>query len=92
MNTYLKFFISLILLFILVFFNIQNVKAQLQISISYQNSFEKKLPTIQLPKQIKSVSELTEITTNLLQNLHNEGYWNAKIIPFEIDSLKKSKC
>lgn len=98
MNTYLKFFICLtFLLFLLL--NIEKVNAQVQISISYQNNFEQKLPIIQFPKQIKSFSELTKLTTNLLQNLHNEGYWNAKLIPFEtnkhtnsrIDSLDRNK-
>ncbi len=87
--SYLKFFISLtFLLFLLL--NIEKVDAQVQISISYQNYFEKKLPVIQFPKQVKSVLELNEVTTNLLQNLHNEGYWNAKLIPFTMDSLNKA--
>jgi outer membrane protein assembly factor BamA len=92
MNTCVKFIISLTFLILLLFFNLKKVAAQVDISLSYQNSFEKKLPTIQLPKQIKSLSELNILTTNLLQNLHNEGYWNAKLIPFTaIDSLSKDK-
>lgn len=62
--------------------------AQLEISISYQTTFEEKIPSIKIPKEIKSLSELTLLTTNLLQNLHNEGYWNAKLIPFA-DSLNQ---
>ena len=89
--TYLKFFINLRLSLLLVFFNIQFVTAQVEVSLSYQNSFEKKLPNLRVPKQIKSLSELNELTTNLLQNLHNEGYWNAKILPFDIDSLNTSQ-
>jgi outer membrane translocation and assembly module TamA len=103
MNTHLKFYIYLTSLLFLVFFlmfvNIEEVAAQVELTISYQNSFEEKPPKINLPKQIKSVSELNELTTNLLQNLHNEGYWNAKLIPFHsngsidssIDSLNKNK-
>ena len=98
MNTkfsYLKFFIHLnlplFLAFFLIFFNVEKTVAQVEITLSYQNSFEKKLPSITTPKQIKSFWELSELTTNLLQNLHNEGYWNAKLIPFNTDSLNKSK-
>ncbi len=86
MNTCVNFFISFTFLFFLLF-NIEKVTAQVQISISYQNNFEKKLPLVSFPKQVKSVSELNKLTTNLLQSLHNEGYWKAKLIPFTIDSL-----
>ncbi len=93
MNTdfsYLKFFTHLLLLVFLVFFNTKKVAAQVEVTLLYQNSFEKKLPSTSIPKQIKSLLELNQLTTNLLQNLHNEGYWNAKILPFTIDSLNKS--
>lgn len=98
MNTHLKFSIYLIsllfLVFFLMFFRIEKATAQIEIAISYQNYFEEKLPTIDIPKKIQSNSELNELTTNLLQNLHNEGFWKAKIIPFTMakssDSLNKS--
>lgn len=95
MNTYLKFFTRLNLLLFLVFFlicfNAEKVVAQVELTLSYKNYFEEKLPNVNLPKQIKSVVELKELTTNLLQNLHNEGYWSAKLIPFTIDSLNQSQ-
>jgi len=92
MNTnfsYLKFLFSLTCLLFLILF-IEKVAAQVEVSLLYQNSFEKKLPSTSIPKQIKSLSELNQLTTNLLQNLHNEGYWSAKILPSKVDSLKKS--
>ncbi|WP_375558680.1 POTRA domain-containing protein [Bernardetia sp. OM2101] len=97
MNTnfsYLKFLFSLTCFLFLILFNIEKVAAQIEITISYQNSFEAKLPNIEIPKKTQSILELNELTTNLLQNLHNEGYWKAKILPFTIkkssDSLNKS--
>lgn len=98
MNTHLKFSIHLtsllFLVFFLIFFSIEKATAQIEITISYQNSFEEKLPNIDIPQKTQSISELNELTTNLLQNLHNEGYWKAKILPFTInkssDSLNKS--
>ncbi len=95
MNTYIKFLIKLTFLLFLLFI-IEKATAQIEVSLLYQNSFEQKLPSTTIPKQIKSASELNEVITNLLQNLHNEGYWNAKMFPFDvsnnIDSLNsKSK-
>ena len=86
--TDLKFSITLFIF--LVIFSVGKVAAQVELVVSYQNSFEKKLPAVSIPKTLKSLSELKELSTNLIQNLHNEGYWNAKLLPFAIDSLDKS--
>ncbi|AFM04021.1 outer membrane protein/protective antigen OMA87 [Bernardetia litoralis DSM 6794] len=96
MNTHLKFSISFTLFIFFVFFlNIEKITAQIEVTLMYQNYFEEKLPTINIPKKIQSISELNILTTNLLQNLHNEGYWNAKLIPFHgiknSDSLNQNK-
>ncbi len=86
--TDLKFSITLFIF--LVIFSVGKVAAQVELVVSYQNSFEKKLPAVSIPKTLKSLSELKELSTSLIQNLHNEGYWNAKLLPFTIDSLDKS--
>ena len=92
MNIDLRFFVGGIFLIFLLVFNIkksvgQSV-SQINIDVTYQNSYENKTPSTD-KEQIKSLSELHQFTQNLLQNLQNEGYWKAKLLSLEIDTLKK---
>ncbi|WP_338759967.1 hypothetical protein WAF17_12665 [Bernardetia sp. ABR2-2B] len=89
--TGLKFYsIIQLFIFLILVFGAKKAVAQIEISVSYQNSFEKKLPNITIPKTLKSFTELNQVSVSLLQNLHNEGYWKAKLLPFVIDSLTTS--
>ncbi|WP_291721086.1 BamA/TamA family outer membrane protein [Bernardetia sp.] len=86
-----KFWVRFFTFFLLLFFNTEKILAQIEVSVSYQNSFEEKLPNLELPKRLKSFLELHQLSTNVLQNLQNEGYWNAKLVTLDSTNQNNRK-